>query len=77
MNKASMVENAKSGYWIFPKDFRPSMRSDSTIDLSELENYPNYIQIAMRRSFVPKLYLFPIPLTDRTICYNLTQNPGY
>ena len=77
LNKAHLLENEATGYWIFPKDFRPTMRPDSTMDLSELENYPNYCHVAVTRAFAERQYLYPIPMTDRTICYNLTQNPGY
>ena len=72
-----LKENEKSGYWIFPKDFRPTMRLDSTIDITSIENYPGYFKINVKRKFVPRQYLYPIPLNDRTVCYNLTQNPGY
>ena len=70
--------NEATGYWPFPKDFRPTMRPSSTIDITSIENYPDYYtKNVVKRGFVPRQYLYPIPLDDRTICYNLTQNPGY
>lgn len=73
----SMTKNEATGYWIWPKDFRPHMRNDSTIDLSDIENYPDYVQINVKRAFVPREYLYPIPENERVICPKLTQNPGY
>ncbi|MBR3074414.1 MAG: RagB/SusD family nutrient uptake outer membrane protein [Bacteroidales bacterium] len=72
-----MPANEASGYWLFPKDFRPHMRPSSTIDLSGLENFPDYYKINVRRAFVPRQYLFPIPADERVVCPMLTQNPGY
>ena len=69
--------NEATGYWIWPKDFRPHMRADTTIDLSDIENYPNYYQINVQRAFNPRQYLFPIPQKERGSCPMLTQNPGY
>ena len=70
--------NEATGYWPFPKDFRPTMRPSSTIDITSIENYPDYYtKNVAKRGFVPRQYLYPIPLNDRTVCYNLTQNPGY
>lgn len=71
-------KNEETGYWPFPKDFRPTMRLSSTIDITSIENYPDYYtKNVEKRGFVPRQYLYPIPLGDRTVCGNLTQNPGY
>ena len=71
-------KNEATGYWPFPKDFRPTMRLSSTIDITAIENYPDYFtKNVEKRGFVPRQYLYPIPLGDRTVCGNLTQNPGY
>ena len=69
--------NEKTGYWLFPKDFRPQMLPSSLIDLSDIENYKTYFTINVQRAFVPREYLHPIPLNERVVCPNLTQNPGY
>jgi hypothetical protein len=70
--------NEATGYWPFPKDFRPVMRPSSTIDITSIEQYEGwYTKNVAKRGFVPRQYLYPIPLNDRTVCYNLTQNPGY
>lgn len=69
--------NEATGYWIFPKDFRPRMLPSSLIDLSDIENYKTYYTINVQRAFVPREYLHPIPLNERVVCPNLTQNPGY
>ena len=76
-SNASMLANEKTGYWIFPKDFRPRMLPSSLIDLSDIENYKDYYTINVKRAFVPREYLHPIPLNERVVCPNLTQNPGY
>ena len=71
-------KNEETGYWPFPKDFRPTMRLSSTIDITSIENFPDYYtKNVEKRGFVPRQYLYPIPLGDRTVCGNLTQNPGY
>lgn len=71
-------KNEATGYWPFPKDFRPTMRLSSTIDITAIENYPDYFtKNVEKRGFVSRQYLYPIPLGDRTVCGNLTQNPGY
>ena len=71
-------KNEETGYWPFPKDFRPVMRASSTIDITSIENFPDYFtKNVEKRGFVPRQYLYPIPLGDRTVCGNLTQNPGY
>lgn len=71
-------KNEATGYWPFPKDFRPTMRLSSTIDITSIENFPDYFtKNVEKRGFVPRQYLYPIPLGDRTVCGNLTQNPGY
>ena len=70
-------KNEATGYWIWPKDFRPHMRMDTTIDLSDIEGYPDYLQINVTRLFVPRQYLFPIPQNERVVSPMLTQNPGY
>ena len=72
-----MDGNEKTGYWLFPKDFRPHMLASSLIDLSDIENYKKYYTINVQRTFVPREYLHPIPLNERVVCPNLTQNPGY
>ena len=69
--------NEKTGYWPWPKDFRPHMKASSAIDLSDIENYPKYFTINQRGAFVPREYLMPIPENERVVCPNLTQNPGY
>lgn len=74
---AQSATNEKTGYWPFPKDFRPKMRPDSSIDMSDLENYPDYFTHNAERGFVTRQYLYPIPIKERTICPALTQNPGY
>ena len=74
---AQSTANEKTGYWPFPKDFRPKMRPDSSIDMSDLENYPDYFTHNAERGFVTRQYLYPIPIKERTICPALTQNPGY
>ena len=74
---SKVKKNEATGYWIWPKDFRPHMREDSTIDLSDITNYPDYMQVNVTRVFVPRQYLFPIPQNERVICPMLTQNPGY
>ena len=76
-DKIKMAPNEASGYWIFPKDFRPHMRASSTIDLSDIENYPDYYKIYVRKAFVTRQYLYPIPENERVVCPRLTQNPGY
>lgn len=77
-SNANLKANEETGYWLFPKDFRPTMRPSSTIDITSIENYPEYFtKNVEKRGFVPRQYLYPIPLNDRTVCYNLTQNPGY
>ncbi len=76
-SNASMLANEKTGYWIFPKDFRPRMLPSSLIDLSDIENYKDYYTINVKRAFVLREYLHPIPLNERVVCPNLTQNPGY
>ena len=53
------------------------MRMDTTIDLSDIEGYPDYLQINVTRLFVPRQYLFPIPQNERVVSPMLTQNPGY
>ena len=71
-------KNETTGYWPFPKDFRPVMRASSTIDITSIEKFPDYFtKNVEKRGFVPRQYLYPIPLGDRTVCGNLTQNPGY
>lgn len=72
-----MTKNEATGYWIWPKDFRPHMREDSTIDLSDILNYPEYYRVNVERNFNPRQYLFPIPQNERVVCPMLTQNPGY
>lgn len=74
---AQVAANEASGYWIWPKDFRPHMTPSSYIDLSGLENYKNYYTINQHGAFVPRQYLFPIPEDERVVCPKLTQNPGY
>ncbi|MBR5905129.1 MAG: RagB/SusD family nutrient uptake outer membrane protein [Bacteroidales bacterium] len=74
---AQIEKNEATGYWIWPKDFRPHMREDTTIDLSDIENYPDYYVINVKRAFNPRQYLFPIPQNERVVCPMLTQNPGY
>ena len=74
---SQVAENEKSGYWIFPKDFRPHMRASSSIDMSDMQNYPKYFTENQHCSFVPRQYLFPIPENERVVCRKLTQNPGY
>ncbi len=74
---AQVAENEKSGYWIFPKDFRPHMRASSSIDMSDMQNYPKYFTENQHSAFVPRQYLFPIPENERVVCPKLTQNPGY
>ena len=71
------AENEKTGYWPWPKDFRPHMKASSAIDISDIENYPKYFTINQRGAFVAREYLFPIPENERVVCPNLTQNPGY
>lgn len=74
---AKTAANEATGYWIFPKDFRPKVRPSSIIDISGLENFPDYCRIRVTRTFLPRQYLLPIPLKEREICMKLTQNPGY
>ena len=74
---SKMPKNEASGYWIFPKDFRPHMRASSTIDITDIELYPDYYVVAVQRAFVPRQYLMPIPENERVVCPMLTQNPGY
>lgn len=74
---SQVAENEKSGYWIFPKDFRPHMRASSTMDLSDMQNYPKYFTENQHGAFVAREYLFPIPENERVVCPRLTQNPGY
>ena len=74
---SQVAENEKSGYWIFPKDFRPHMNASSSIDMSDMQNYPKYFTENQHCSFVPRQYLFPIPENERVVCKKLTQNPGY
>lgn len=74
---SQVAENEKSGYWIFPKDFRPHMRASSSIDMSDMQKYPKYFTENQHCSFVPRQYLFPIPENERVVCPRLTQNPGY
>ena len=76
-DKDKMAANEATGYWIFPKDFRPHMRASSTIDLSDIENYPSYCKIWVQKAFVTRQYLYPIPENERVVCPKLTQNPGY
>jgi len=71
------AENESTGYWIFPKDFRPRMLASSAIDMSDIENYPKYFTINQHGAFVSRQYLFPIPENERVVCNKLTQNPGY
>ena len=70
-------KNEATPYWFFPENFRPTMRPDSTIDITDLDNYPDYALINVKKNFVSRQYLYPIPSSDRVVCYNLTQNPGY
>ena len=72
-----MPKNEATGYWIFPKDFRPHMRASSTIDITGIEAYPDYYAPAVQRAFVTRQYLMPIPENERVVCPMLTQNPGY
>ena len=74
---ATRKANEKTPYWFFPEGFKPRMTESSIIDLSDLQNYPNYYVINVQKAFVPREYLFPIPINERTICPKLTQNPGY
>ena len=77
-SNSESIANEATGYWPFPKDFRPTMRPSSTIDITSIEQYEGwYTKNVEKRGFVPRQYLYPIPLGDRTVCYNLTQNPGY
>lgn len=73
-----MKKNEATGYWIFPKDFRPKVRPSSTIDISDMANYPTYfVKNVAARGFTTRQYLLPIPLKEREIEMKLTQNPGY
>ena len=73
-----MKKNEATGYWIFPKDFRPKVRPSSTIDISDMANYPTYfVKNVAARGFTARQYLLPIPLKEREIEMKLTQNPGY
>ena len=74
---ASRKANEKTPYWFFPKDLKVRMSETSIIDLSDMDNYPSYYQINVQKAFVPRQYLFPIPINERTVCPKLTQNPGY
>ncbi|MBQ7751197.1 MAG: RagB/SusD family nutrient uptake outer membrane protein [Bacteroidales bacterium] len=74
---AESQANEATGYWPFPKDFRPSMRPDSSIDMSGIEAYPGWYTREVERGFSKRQYLYPIPINERTICPLLTQNPGY
>ncbi len=74
---ATRKANEKTPYWFFPEGFKPRMTESSIIDLSDLQNYPDYYVINVQKAFVPREYLFPIPINERTICPKLTQNPGY
>ncbi len=71
------LANEKTGYWPWPKDFRPHMKASSAIDLSDIEGYPSYFTINQQGKFVTREYLFPIPENERVVCPMLTQNPGY
>ena len=71
------LKNEKTGYWPWPKDFRPHMTASSAIDISDIENYPGYYTINQHGAFVVRQYLFPIPENERVVCPMLTQNPGY
>ena len=71
------LANEKTGYWPWPKDFRPHMKASSAIDISDIEAYPSYFTINQQGKFVPREYLFPIPENERVVCPMLTQNPGY
>ena len=71
------AKNEATGYWPWPKDFRPHMTASSAINIADIENYPEYFTINQRGAFVPREYLFPIPENERVVCPNLTQNPGY
>ncbi|MBQ9463129.1 MAG: RagB/SusD family nutrient uptake outer membrane protein [Bacteroidales bacterium] len=74
---AESTANEATGYWPWPKDFRPHMKASSAIDLSDIENYKGWFTINQRGAFVARQYLMPIPENERVVCPNLTQNPGY
>lgn len=74
---AQMAINEATGYWIFPKDFRPVLKYNSIVNIEGLESFPGYFLKIEGRNFGIKSYLFPIPSKERTVCPNLTQNPGY
>ena len=75
---SQILKNEATGYWIFPKDFRPKVRPSSTIDISDMAKYPDYfVKNVLARGFTTRQYLLPIPTKERTICMKLTQNPGY
>ena len=75
-NEQSLA-NEKTGYWPWPKDFRPHMTPSSAVDMSGIEEFKGWYTINQRGGFVPREYLFPIPENERVVCPNLTQNPGY
>ena len=70
--------NEATGYWPFPKDFRPKMRPSSTIDITSIEDYPDYYTKSVeKRGFVSRQYFYPIPFSEIYTNRNLVQNPGY
>ena len=74
---SQVAENEKSGYWIWPKDFRPHMTASSAISMADINNYPKYFTENQHGAFVVREYLMPIPENERVVCPMLTQNPGY
>jgi hypothetical protein len=73
---AQMKANEASGYWIFPKNVRPTFDANGNPDVSAFVA-AGYAAIAVQRAFVPRQYLFPIPSKEIMICSRLKQNPGY
>ena len=76
-SSAMMQENEGSGCWIWPKDFRPAMRDDSTVDISGIEAYSYYYSRNSYRPYEEKVYLLPIPDTAIALNNSIGQNPGY
>ena len=71
-----MKINEASGYWIFPKDVLPVFDTDGNVDLSAFIK-AGYATIGVKRAFVSRQYLFPVPTKELLVCPKLTQNPGY
>lgn len=71
-----MKKNEATGYWIFPKDIRPKFDSDGNVDVSAFVA-AGYAKEVVKRSFVSREYLFPVPTKEILVCSRLKQNPGY